>query len=107
MEHRLLIDGWRTNLRFSSCHVLLKHDKCSRLHGHSYAVHLDIRGELDENHMLVDFGKVKRTLRSIADQLDHRTLVPTENPDIHLKTSDDGANLEVFMQDRRYSLLCC
>ncbi|MFW3146721.1 MAG: 6-pyruvoyl trahydropterin synthase family protein [Thermoplasmatota archaeon] len=107
MEHRLLIDGWRTNLRFSSCHVLLRHDKCSRLHGHSYGVHLDVRGELDENHMLVDFGKVKKTIRYIADELDHRTLVPTENPDIRLNVINDGENLEVSMPDRKYSFPIC
>ena len=104
MKSRLLIDGWKTNLRFSACHILLRHDKCSRIHGHSYAVHLDIRGELGENHMLADFGTLKRTIRRIAEDLDHKALIPTENPDIVLKLDAEPDNITLDMQGKIYSL---
>ncbi len=97
-----MIDGWKSNMRFSACHVLLRHDKCSRIHGHSYAVHMDIRGSLDENHMLADFGKLKRTIRTLIEKLDHKALVPTENPDILLKESGPD-NIRLDMNGKVYS----
>lgn len=103
MESRLLIDGWKTGIRFSACHVLLRHDKCSRIHGHSYAVHLDIRGSLDENHMLADFGKLKKTIRKMADDLDHRALVPTDNKDIMVDLESQPGNVVIDMQGKVYS----
>jgi 6-pyruvoyltetrahydropterin/6-carboxytetrahydropterin synthase len=103
MESRLLIDGWKTNIRFSACHVLLRHDKCSRIHGHSYAIHLDILGEVDENNMLADFGKLKKTIRKIAEEMDHRALIPTENPDIILEMDAEPDNVILNMQGKIYS----
>jgi len=105
MEHHLQIDGWRSNIRFSSCHMLLRHDKCSRLHGHSYAIHLKVEGELDDNHMLADFGEMKRVLRGFAEELDHRTLIPTENNDITVH--EDGGNIKVDMLGKVYSFPSC
>ncbi len=107
MKHHLLIDGWRSNIRFSACHMLLRHDKCSRLHGHSYAIHLKIEGDLDENHMLADFGNIKKVLRKLADELDHRTLIPTMNPDIIVETDDQNQIVTVDMLGKRYSFPIC
>jgi 6-pyruvoyltetrahydropterin/6-carboxytetrahydropterin synthase len=105
MEHHLQIDGWRSNIRFSSCHMLLRHDKCSRLHGHSYAIHLRVEGDLDENHMLADFGEMKKVLRGYADKFDHRTLIPTLNEDI--KVQEVGENIDIDMQGKTYSFPLC
>jgi 6-pyruvoyltetrahydropterin/6-carboxytetrahydropterin synthase len=102
MEHHLQIDGWKTNVRFSACHMLLRHDKCSRLHGHSYAIHLKVIGDLDENHMLADFGMMKKLLRKYADELDHRTIIPTENPDISIKEDQARESIEVDMMGKIY-----
>lgn len=85
MDLRLEIDGWKTGIRFSACHMLLHHTKCSRIHGHSYSIHLKVHGTMNDENMLFDFGVVKKKLREFADDLDHMVLVPTKNPDIHLK----------------------
>lgn len=103
MEHHLQIDGWRSNVRFSSCHMLLRHDKCSRIHGHSYAVHLKVAGELDENHMLADFGEIKKALRELVDELDHRTLIPTKNPDIIISEDPQNGSITVDMMGKVYT----
>ncbi|MBN1389917.1 MAG: 6-pyruvoyl tetrahydropterin synthase family protein [Candidatus Thermoplasmatota archaeon] len=107
MHHQLQIDGWRSNIRFSSCHMLLRHDKCSRLHGHSYAIHLKVTGELDENHMLADFGDMKKALRSIADGLDHRIILPTRNPEILILENEAEGSVTVDMQGKRYVFPVC
>ncbi len=103
MESRLEIDGWRTNLRFSSCHMLLKHSKCSRIHGHSYAIHLRMIGEIDENSLLVDFGHIKGKLRELARELDHKVMIPTMSRAIQIKDDPDSSNIEVNMSGKIYS----
>jgi 6-pyruvoyltetrahydropterin/6-carboxytetrahydropterin synthase len=73
---RIAIDGWKSNIRFSAAHVIAGHPKCGRLHGHTYAVHVIVHGDLGPDEMVFDFGIVKRALRDLADELDHKLLVP-------------------------------
>ena len=35
---RLEIDGEHAGVKFSACHFIAGHEKCGRLHGHSYVV---------------------------------------------------------------------
>ena len=79
------IDGWRTNIRFSSAHIIPEYDKCGRLHGHTYAIHAKIYGEVEENGIIIDFRFVKDTLKKIADDLDHKILIPVESPLVKIK----------------------
>ena len=49
--------------------------KCSRLHGHTWTVELDVQGEtLDEVGMLVDFKDLNRLLKETLEPLDHQYL---------------------------------
>lgn len=74
----LSFDGWKLNLHFSAAHCIPFHHKCERLHGHHYAVHAEIEGELDpETGWIMDFTPVKQALKRIADELDHRVIIPT------------------------------
>lgn len=58
--------------------------KCGRLHGHSFAVELHLRGPLDPHTgWVMDFAEVKAAFKPIYDRLDHHYLndVPgLENP---------------------------
>jgi 6-pyruvoyltetrahydropterin/6-carboxytetrahydropterin synthase len=73
---RIEIDGWKAHIKFSAAHVIAGHPKCGRLHGHSYAVHAVLHGDAGPDEMVFDFGIVKRAMRTIADQLDHRLIAP-------------------------------
>ena len=66
----------RVEAEFSSAHFLKDfHGKCENLHGHNYTVFAHARGtELDEGGMLLDFGILKKELRSICKELDHTLL---------------------------------
>lgn len=75
----LRIDGWRKGLRFSSAHITPEHKKCGRLHGHTYAIHLRMKGMQDEWGIVLDFGVITDTLKAIGDEIDHLVLVPTES----------------------------
>lgn len=86
----------KERLVFSAAHFITYNgDVCEPLHGHNYHVTADIHGPLDENQYVVDFIAVRDALQKIVDALDHRVLLPTEHPTIHVAevfadASDDG-----------------
>lgn len=61
---------------YDSAHFLRNyHGKCERLHGHRYVVEAAFAfEEVGEGGMTYDFAEAKRTLREIADELDHENL---------------------------------
>lgn len=63
--------------RFEAAHWLPQFPeghKCRRLHGHSFVIEIRLRGNPDENGILIDFGDVKKLVKPIIDQLDHQCL---------------------------------
>ncbi|MCD6236419.1 MAG: 6-pyruvoyl tetrahydropterin synthase family protein [Thermoplasmata archaeon] len=92
METYIEIDGWQTNIRFSSAHVIPEYEKCGRLHGHTYAIHAKIWGERDKNGIVVDFSVIKNVLRKIAKELDHRVIIPKEYDGVEIK--EESVELE-------------
>lgn len=62
-------------LSFSAAHIVHladKDSKCQRLHGHNYAVLINLEGPIQSDGMLVDAHHIK----DIINTLDHKTLVP-------------------------------
>ncbi|MDP6155919.1 MAG: 6-pyruvoyl tetrahydropterin synthase family protein [Candidatus Thermoplasmatota archaeon] len=94
------LDGWKEDLRFSACHFIPHHEKCGRLHGHSYAVHLEMKGELNEEDVVVDFSLVKCHLREILNRLDHRIIIPATNRDVDMTIGD--VSVELIWSRKRY-----
>ena len=72
---RLELNGWDAHIGFSATHLLPGHFKCGRIHGHNYALSARILGEESEEGLVFDFLPLKRKLRKIADELDHRVLL--------------------------------
>lgn len=66
----------RVNTDFAAAHFLKDyHGKCENLHGHNYDVYAHVRGDnLDEGGMLLDFTELKKVLREICGNLDHKNL---------------------------------
>lgn len=94
------LDGWKEDLRFSASHFIPHHEKCGRLHGHSYAVHLEMKGELNEEDVVVDFSLVKAHLREILSHLDHRIIIPATNSDIEMTVG--VGSIELNWGGKRY-----
>jgi 6-pyruvoyltetrahydropterin/6-carboxytetrahydropterin synthase len=64
-------------------HRLLNYDgKCKHLHGHNGRLVIVLEAEeLDERGMLVDFGDIKRSVRTWVDnELDHRMILNRHDP---------------------------
>jgi len=98
MESYIVIDGWKSNVRFSSAHIIPEYEKCGRLHGHSYAVHVKIVGELDKKGIIFDFTQVKHIIKQIADGLDHKILIP-EKSNI-AKIGKQGKNVKIVFLEK-------
>jgi 6-pyruvoyltetrahydropterin/6-carboxytetrahydropterin synthase len=96
---RIEIDGWQARITFSAAHVIAGHPKCGRLHGHTYAVHAILHGDLGPDEMVFDFGVVKRALRALADELDHKLIAPSRA----VKPAASGT-VEVVAGEKSYRL---
>ncbi len=64
---------------FASAHQLRKYKgKCENLHGHNWKVVLAVKGNtLDNIGLLVDFGDLKKMVKGIIEELDHKNLNDT------------------------------
>jgi len=93
MNSYITIDGWRSNIRFSSAHIIPEYEKCGRLHGHTYAVHAKITGKPDEKGIIMDFTAFKKVLRDIVNDLDHRVLVPEKSKVAIIKKGKNNVNI--------------
>jgi len=70
---------WRLRVSsdFSSSHQLRHYEgKCENMHGHNFEVEVDVTGDrLDPKlGILMDFKELKRVLKVVTDELDHRHL---------------------------------
>lgn len=95
---KLKVDGWEKSITFSASHILPGHEKCGRIHGHNYAIHVRISGEPSESGLVYDFLPIKEKLREIADRLDHRILIASGMEG--LTTKKDEVRIEIG--DKRY-----
>ena len=90
--------GWKvrvqgTDLRFSAAHFTTFEGQCEPLHGHNYAVTVEVEGELTEDSWVVDFSALRKMARRICDELDHRFLLQRQSRVLQM---DEGlSNWEV------------
>lgn len=96
----LEIDGWKVGLKFSASHFIPSHHKCSRIHGHDYGVRIRIFGE-PKDGILYDFVDLKKEVRQICDELDHRLLLPKDVRYIDHKIR--GNIVEVSFGEKNYT----
>lgn len=86
---------------FSAAHfITFGGNICERLHGHNWGVAVEVEGPLDENRYVVDFIALRDLLKKITDDLDHRMLLPTDHPTIHVEEREK--EIEVTFEDRRW-----
>ena len=98
MSYKIIVN--ESKVKFSACHFLKEHPKCSRLHGHNYYVSVEVGGKLDEKFFVIDFMELKKELKAIVEPLDHYILVPTQAADIKIKQKGDS--IEVTTPKKRY-----
>ncbi len=97
-EYKIIVE--KDYLVFACGHFITYSGKCETLHGHNYRARVELEGELDENSYVWDFVSLKGLMRRLVDELDHRVLLPLENPALSL--SEQGDSIQALYKDRRY-----
>jgi len=82
-------------LVFASAHfIMFAGHRCETLHGHNYRASVVVEGALDpESWYVFDFVTLKRIMRKLCDEIDHKVLLATENP--HLQIAEQGDSVTV------------
>ena len=82
----------KEDLVFAAAHfITLPGHKCEALHGHNYRVGAVVEGGLEpETWFVLDFIALKRLLKQLTDELDHRVLLPSQNPKLAITERDDS-----------------
>jgi 6-pyruvoyltetrahydropterin/6-carboxytetrahydropterin synthase len=101
------VDGWKSNIRFSSAHIIPEYEKCGRLHGHTYAVHIKISGEPDKKGIILDFSLLKNTLKNITVELDHKVLIPEKSKKITIVKDKKTVNINSLGNEYSFPLSDC
>ena len=96
------IDFEDPRIGFAAAHFIIGHDKCGRLHGHNYFIKVKISGDINEQHMVLDYGLLKAELKKLVEPLDHKVLLPAKAEGIQIEEKEDS--VEVITCDKRYLL---
>jgi len=82
-------------LVFASAHfITFEGHRCESLHGHNYRVGVVLEGELEEESWYVyDFRNIKKLMRTLCDEIDHKVLLPLENPRLQVREEGDSVTV--------------
>ena len=107
MTSYITIDGWKSNIRFSSAHIIPEYEKCGRLHGHTYAVHMKVSGNPDKKGIILDFSILKDVLRQIVGKLDHKILIPEKNNVVRINKKNNSVKVSTLGKNYVFPLTDC
>ena len=103
MPRRFSIEVAKDYFNFASAHFLIfANGRREALHGHNYQVSVAVEGELDRAGVVLDFITFKPLVKRVCDDLDHRTLIQSENPILKLRKR--GAGIEIFYKKQKLLL---
>ena len=102
IEREFRVSVTKDYLVFAAAHfITFAGHRCESLHGHNYRAGITIEGHLDEESWYVlDFSEVKRMLRRQCDAIDHKVLLPLQNPKISVEERDDFVHVGYQGQPR-------
>ncbi|HEU4642288.1 MAG TPA: 6-carboxytetrahydropterin synthase [Gemmatimonadaceae bacterium] len=82
-------------LVFASAHfITFAGHRCESLHGHNYRVGITLEGAIDEESWYVmDFSVVKKLMKRLCDEIDHKVLLPLQNPKIQVSEQGDAIHV--------------
>jgi 6-pyruvoyltetrahydropterin/6-carboxytetrahydropterin synthase len=87
-------------LVFASAHfITFRGHQCETLHGHNYRVGVAVEGSVDkEAFFVLDFSILKQITRRLVDEIDHKVLLPVQNPKLAFHEDGDRLHVDYFGQ---------
>ena len=82
-------------LVFASAHfITFPGHRCEGLHGHNYRVAVTLDGQLDEEIWYVfDFVTLKHIMKRLCDEIDHKVLLPLQNPKLQIAEGEESVTV--------------
>jgi len=77
VQYRVTVE--RTALKFAAAHFATFERQCEPLHGHNYAITIDVSGTLTNDSWVCDFSTLKSLGRALCDELDHKFLLQRDS----------------------------
>jgi len=92
----------KDNQVFAAAHfITFPGHRCERLHGHNYRTRVVVEGGLDpEAHYVLDFSELKHLMKRLTDEIDHKVLLPLQNPKIQVREEGESVNVAVAGRPR-------
>ena len=101
MSYRL-IQG-NLSFKFAAAHFVLGDTGCERLHGHNYLVEVQIFGEQNtKKDLVIDFLELKPFVRKFVEELDHKILLPTNNPNLEIVQQKNELHVNFKPKNKHY-----
>lgn len=91
----------KQSLRFAAAHMATFGGELEPLHGHNYAVTVDVQGGLTSDSWVIDFGDLKAITRELCKRLNDRFLLQTATSLLQVTRGEDS--VDVTFGARRYS----
>ena len=100
MPSRFRVEVSKDYLVFASAHfITFRGHQCESLHGHNYRVGVAVEGTIDpETYFVLDFSVLKQITRTLVDRIDHKVLLPTQNPKLAFREEGDRLAVDYFGQ---------
>ncbi len=85
-------------LVFASAHfITFRGHQCETLHGHNYRVGVAVEGTVEpETLFVLDFSVLKQIARRLVDEIDHKVLLPKENPKLSYREEGQRIAVDYF-----------
>src|SRR4030042_165536 len=80
----------RNKLRFAAAHFATFGGDAEPLHGHTYDLIIEVEGRLTADSWVLDFGELKALAPPLCRELDHRFLLPRDNPALSVADVGDA-----------------
>jgi len=92
----------KEDLVFAAAHfITFAGHRCEKLHGHNYRASLLVEGGLEQDSwFVVDFSAVKKVMRALTAELDHRVLLPRDNPKLAIAEKNGSVHVAFDGQSR-------
>ena len=98
MEYRVRVE--RNKLKFAAAHMATFEGKLEPLHGHNYAVTIEVAGTLTADSWVADFSMLKSMGKALCDELDHKFLLQRDSRELQI---DEGmSNWKIRFLERGF-----
>lgn len=100
MQSHFRVQVSKDYLVFASAHfITFRGHQCETLHGHNYRVGVAVEGAVDDEAFFVlDFSILKQITRRLVDEIDHKVLLPVQNPKLAFHEDGDRLRVDYFGQ---------